>query len=109
MSDLQIGQWVKRKGAFRRHVDPDGTERWTGPRWHLVESVVAEDAVTRCGKRMDRVTTKGELEVRSLMPLTRLIAQPQLCRAGCQRAATTDDFGSTLPTEDDGSTHEDGA
>jgi hypothetical protein len=99
MSDLAIGVWVKRNGAFRRHLDNAGNERWTGPRWHLVESVVAEDAVTRCGKRMDRVTTEGELEVRSLMPLTRLIAQPQLCRAGCQREVTEPE-----PAEDDAST-----
>ena len=27
-----------------------------GAKWHLVESVVAEAAVTKCGRRMERVT-----------------------------------------------------
>ena len=81
---VNIGSWVKREGTFR--LREDGT--WTGPRWHLVESVVAEDAVTRCGKRMDRVTRSGgELQVSEVMPLTRMISQPQLCKAGCDRGA----------------------
>jgi hypothetical protein len=80
VSELQIGSWVKREGVFRRHVE-DGNERWTGPRWHLVESIVAEDAITRCGRRMDRVTPSGgELQMSEVMSLTRMIGQPQLCR-----------------------------
>jgi hypothetical protein len=102
MSGLAIGNWVKRKGVLRRHVDEDGNERWIGPRWHLVESVVAEDAVIRCGKRMDRVNKRGvPLEVRDDMPLTRMIGQPQLCHAGCaEHEGASDEF-----REDDGSTH----
>lgn len=41
-----IGEWVMRQ---RRHVG------------HLVESVVAGDAITRCGRRMAERTTRGEL------------------------------------------------
>jgi len=57
-----IGSWVRR-----------------GPRrkWHLCESVVSDDAVTRCGRRM-----APPLEVSPAEPLTRMIGQPQLCR-GC--------------------------
>jgi hypothetical protein len=79
----QIGQWIRRRGQ----------------KWHLAESVVAGDVVTRCGRRMDRVTrTGGELQVSALMPLTRMIGQPQLCKAGCD-----DGLGDGRP-EDDGST-----
>lgn len=41
---LAIGSWVRRA---RLH------------KWHLVESVIAGDAVTRCGRRMDRGTGSG--------------------------------------------------
>jgi hypothetical protein len=65
---MTIGNWIRR----------------TRGKWHLVESVVAEDAITRCGRRMDRVTASGgELQVSEVMPLTRMIGQPQLCKAGC--------------------------
>jgi hypothetical protein len=70
MTELAIGTWVKRRGG----------------RWHLVESVVAEDAITRCGRRMDRVLSSVHdslenrtLQISALMPLTRMIGQPQLC------------------------------
>lgn len=63
MSAPQIGVWVKR----------------TGTKWHLVDSVVAGDAVTRCGRRM----RDPDLQVSEVMPLTRMIGQPQLCKAGC--------------------------
>lgn len=70
---MNIGSWVRR----------------TGGKWHLVESIVAGDAITHCGRRMDRVTlTGGELAVSDVMPLTRLIGQPQLCRL-CDRADPT--------------------
>ena len=77
---MNIGNWVRRRGG----------------RWHLVESVVAEDAVTRCGRRMDRVTRSGgELQVRETEPLTRLIGQPQNCHQGC-----SDNFGDGMPEDD---------
>ena len=38
MSALQIG------GLVARHR--------SGARWHAVESVIADDAITRCGRRM---------------------------------------------------------
>lgn len=60
---MTIGQWVKREGQ----------------KWHLVESVVADDAVTRCGRRLrDRADQPFELS--DVMPLTRMIGQPQLCK-----------------------------
>ena len=89
---MNIGDWVKRKGSFRR-VEKDGNEKWVGPRWHLVESIVAGDAVTKCGKRMK----DPGLEIRPEMPLTRLIGQPHLCRAGCDRPGLV-----VFNNEDDG-------
>lgn len=72
---MKIGNWVRRRRG----------------RWHLVESVVAEDAVTRCGRRMDRETPSGgELQVSEVMPLTRMIGQPQNCRQ-CNREPAEDD------------------
>lgn len=93
MSDLRIGAWIKRKGPFRRHFDGE-TERWVGPRWHLVESVVAGAAVTRCGRRMEALTGQGPLEVRDTQPLTRMIGQPHLCKKGCD-----DRVGDGAPEE----------
>lgn len=82
-----IGNWVRR----------------TGGKWHLAESVVAGDVVTRCGRRMDRVTrTGGELQVSALMPLTRMIGQPQLCKAGCE-----DTVGDGAPEDDAAAGQED--
>lgn len=60
-----IGTWVRRLAP--RHT-----------KWHLVESVVADDAVTHCGRRM-----RDELspfDTSTVMPLSRMIGQPQLCR-----------------------------
>lgn len=59
-----IGKWVRRRRT----------------KWHLVESEIEGDVVTRCGRRM-RATTidRGRLEVSEVMPLTRMIGQPQLC------------------------------
>ena len=34
-----------------------------GSKWHYVESIVADDAVTRCGKRMSPATDEGVLLV----------------------------------------------
>jgi hypothetical protein len=43
----QIGTWVKRE------------QRET---WHLVESLVAHDAITKCGRRMhDEANSRGGL------------------------------------------------
>lgn len=59
---MTIGQWVRRKTT----------------KWHLIDSVVADDAFTRCGRRM---RNEGYcLETSDVMPLTRMIGQPQLCK-----------------------------
>lgn len=60
---IGIGEWVRR-----------GTGKW-----HLVDSTVAGDVFTRCGRRMDYINRNVKLEVASVMPLTRMIGQPQLC------------------------------
>lgn len=65
-----IGDWVRREPG--------------GSKWHFVESIVADAAFTRCGRRMAFSTTRNEvLDVSEVMPLTRMIGQPQLCKAGC--------------------------
>lgn len=66
---MKIGDWVKR----------------TGQKWHLVDSIVADDVVTRCGRRMWTRRPHAPFEVSEVMPLTRMIDQPQLCKAGCDR------------------------
>ena len=69
---MDIGDWVRRRRA--------------GAKWHLIESVIAGDAVTRCGRRMKPRTDDdpiAPLQFDTNMPLTRMIGQPQLCR-DCQ-------------------------
>lgn len=61
--DVSIGTWVRRDGG----------------KWHVVESIVSGDVVTRCGRRM----VDPLAEVSKDMPLTRAINQTQLCKAGC--------------------------
>ena len=62
---MTIGNWVKRGSG----------------RWHLVESVIADAAITRCGRRMEPTTPRGgALEVSEVEPLTRAIGQPQNCK-----------------------------
>lgn len=61
---MDVGNWVRRPGG----------------KWHLVESTVAGDAFTRCGRRMDKTNSHGKLDVSDVEPLTRMIGQPQLCR-----------------------------
>ena len=86
---MKIGDWVR---------SSDG--RRTVSKWHLVESVVAGDALTRCGRRMEPVTRSGdELQISAVVPLTRAIGQPQLSKAGCD-----DNIGDGF--EDDASTHD---
>lgn len=59
---MEIGNWVRRPGG----------------KWHLVESTVAGDAFTRCGRRMDSINTHGQrLEVSEV---DRMIDQPQNCK-----------------------------
>lgn len=60
---MTIGDWVRRKGL----------------KWHLVESIIDGDAITKCGRRLehsnsDRYETSGD------MPLTRMVGQPQDCK-----------------------------
>lgn len=65
---MDIGDWVRR--------------RRVGAKWHVVESVIAGDAVTRCGRRMRDHSADhpiAPLERTPVMPLTRMIDQPQLC------------------------------
>lgn len=73
---MNIGNWVKRRGG----------------KWHLVESIVDGDAITKCGRRMDREKPyrDGALKVSDVMPLTRLIGQPQLCKGGCDTPTEID-------------------
>ena len=59
---MEIGDWVRRDNGSTK--------------WHYVESVVADDAITHCGRRLDN---ERGLEVRKDKPLSRLIGQPQLC------------------------------
>ena len=76
---MQIANWVRREGIESR---VPGSDRH---KWHLVESVVADAAITRCGRRMEPKDARGRaLEVAELEPLTRLIGQPQNCQA-CSR------------------------
>lgn len=72
---MTIGQWVR-----RRRRSPDAQKALT--KWHLVESVVDDEPVTRCGRRFRRRAT-SEFETTDVMPLTRMIGQPQLCQ-DCQ-------------------------
>lgn len=65
MTAIDIGCWVRR----------------TYGKWHLVESLVAGAAFTRCGRRMEPETPSGgELEVSVVEVLTRMIGQPQNCK-----------------------------
>ncbi len=70
MAEILNGQWVRRQTSKNK-------ARF---KWHLVESTIAGDAVTKCGRRMDRTTAAGSLETSDVEPLTRMIGQPQLCR-----------------------------
>lgn len=65
---MNIGWWVRRLGG----------------KWHLVESVIAGAAITRCGRRMEPTNTHGDLAGSEVEPLTRMIGQPQNCRT-CSR------------------------
>ena len=67
---MTIGEWVKR------------SDRAT--KWHLIDSVVDGEPFTRCGRRLRR---RAGFEVSEVMPLTRMIGQPQLCKSGCDRPA----------------------
>jgi hypothetical protein len=62
MAAMQIGSWVRRSGK--------------NTKWHLVESIVAGDAFTRCGRRL----RDPDLDVSGFEVLTRAIGQPQNCR-----------------------------
>ena len=67
---LEIEDWVRRKGI-------DG-------KWHFVESIVADAAITKCGRRLEPHDNRGRpLEKSMGMPLSRAIGQPQLCKGGC--------------------------
>lgn len=61
---VNIGDWVRRPGR----------------KWHLIESVIARDAITKCGRRMDAYNSDGKLEYFPTEPLTRMIGQPQNCK-----------------------------
>lgn len=71
---VKVGQWVRREYVLSGYV---------ATKWHLVESTIAGAAVTRCGRRLEPHTpakSGNRLEASAVMPLTRLIGQPQLCR-----------------------------
>jgi len=68
MPDIVIGSWIRRA-------------RHSGTKWHLVDSLVNDIPLTRCGRDMvPRLPDGRDLEVSSVMPLTRMIGQPQLCK-----------------------------
>jgi len=64
---MKIGNWIRRNRAAAK--------------WHIVESVVSGDAITRCGRRM---RNEAPFTLSIVEPLTRLIGQPQNCRQ-CSR------------------------
>jgi hypothetical protein len=75
---MNIGHWVRRVYEGKRY-------RTT--KWHLIESVIDDEPITRCGRRMDRHTLAGSanrLETVETEPLTRMIGQPQNC-SRCSR------------------------
>lgn len=61
---MNIGDWIRRPGQ----------------KWHRVESTISNAAITRCGRRMEPLSSWGRLEISSVEPLTRAINQPQLCK-----------------------------
>jgi hypothetical protein len=68
---FKIGDYVRRVYETR---NMDG-------QWHLVESIIVDAAVTRCGKRLEPKTQRpSHLEVSVVQPLTRMIGQPQNCK-----------------------------
>lgn len=74
MRQLAIGDWVQRVYALSGYA---------ATKWHLVDSVVAGAAITRCGRRMESHTparSGNRLEASPVRPLTRAIGQPQLCK-----------------------------
>jgi hypothetical protein len=72
---MEIGNWISR---VRLNADLVLVRR---SKWHLVESIVAGDAITKCGRRMEPKTRSGGygLDISEVEPLTRMIGQPQLC------------------------------
>ena len=80
-----IGKWVSR--VFPNGPGAEDDVRETD--WHYVESVVAGAAITACGRRMEPhiAGRDNRLEVVDQPPLTRMIGQPQLCQAGCDKMA----------------------
>lgn len=71
---MTIGDWVRRDDPSRT-VDEH--------RWHLVESIVADAAITKCGRRMEPVT---ENKMRPLEVWTRDVA-PAVYEGRCRRCA----------------------
>lgn len=59
---ISVGSWVRRAKS--------------GAKWHFVESVIAGDAITRCGRRM----ADPDFLESAVEPLTRAIGQPQNCQ-----------------------------
>lgn len=63
---MTIGQWVRSARSSK---------------WHVVESVIADEPITRCGRRLRKDVRGGyALLTADVMPLSRLIGQPQLCK-----------------------------
>lgn len=72
----EVGDWIRRVSSPSK--------------WHYVvrRSRDGELLITECGTAMRPVTLADRfgLEVSKVMPLTRLIGQPQLCKRGCRGA-----------------------
>ena len=79
MTPFSIGDWIRREGSTDQGGDDDQAK------WHLCESIINGEAITRCGRSMAAVVDTHALEVSETKPLTRLPDQPQLCKAGCDR------------------------
>ncbi|MGV0984964.1 MAG: hypothetical protein ACOYB2_10445 [Limnohabitans sp.] len=77
---LAIGDWVRRD----QDTDPSDEDQ---TKWHLVESVVAGAAITKCGRRMEPVVDGMKLEVAAHSAITIDTSdrvQPLVCGAGCR-------------------------
>lgn len=76
---MNIGDWVRR-------AELSDARRVT-TKWHLIDSVVDDEPFTRCGRQFRKRVSTAKVwqgfETSDVMPLTRMIDQPQLCRM-CQ-------------------------
>ena len=66
---MEIGQWIRRVMRGKR------------TKWHLIESIIADAAITNCGRRLEpQIKVMSGFEFSDVEPLTRMIGQPQNCK-----------------------------